>query len=45
MSASGLEPTGSERAQRTRRLAVMLALIAAGFYVGFIALSLVAGGR
>jgi uncharacterized membrane protein (DUF485 family) len=43
MSATGLEPTRRERTQRSRRLAILLALVAAGFYVGFIALSLFAG--
>ena len=43
MSASGLEPTRRERAGRTRRLAIVLALVAVGFYAGFIALNLVAG--
>lgn len=43
MSASGLEPTRSERTRRTRRLAIVLALVAAGFYAGFITFSLVAG--
>ena len=43
MSASGLEPTRSARKQRSRRLAIVLALVAAAFYAGFITLSLVAG--
>ena len=43
MSATGLEPARRERTRRTRRLAILLALVAAGFYVGFITFSLVAG--
>ncbi len=43
MTASGLNPTRTERTQRTRRLALVLALVAAGFYVGFIAVSVLAG--
>ena len=34
-----------ERRQRVRRSAVIWALIAAGFYVGFIILTLVRGAR
>ena len=43
MSASGLEPTRTQQAVRSRRLALVLALVAAGFYVGFIAVSVLAG--
>jgi hypothetical protein len=38
-----LEPT--ERRARARRLAIVLGLIAFGFYAGFILLGLVGGGR
>lgn len=43
MSASGREPSPAEPTVRSRRLALVLALVAVGFYVGFIAISVLAG--
>jgi hypothetical protein len=43
MSASGIDATSQRR--RVRRSAWLWALIAAGFYLGFIVLSLVRGTK
>ena len=45
MQAPESDRWATERRARTRRLALLLGLVAAGFYVGFIVLGLVHGRR
>ena len=45
MAAVGLEPGTSAQRRRVRRSALLWALIAAGFYLGFIVLSLVRAAK
>lgn len=45
MQAPESEQQSAARRARTRRLALLLGLVAAGFYVGFIVLGLVHGPR
>ncbi len=45
MAAVGIEPGTSGQRRRVRRSALLWALIAAAFYVGFIILTLVRGAK
>jgi hypothetical protein len=45
MSAVGVQQGSSEQRRRVRRSALLWALIAAAFYVGFIILTLVRGSK
>jgi hypothetical protein len=45
MTAASVTPEPSEQRRRVRRSALLWALIAAAFYLGFIVLTLVRGSR